>query len=85
VIAHAVGIGAVKYSDLSKNRKSDYVFDWNSMLSFDGNTAPYLQYAYTRIRSVFRRAGDWSASARLIADTLRTGLRLLGIEVLETM
>ena len=63
VIAHAVGIGAVKYSDLSKNRKSDYVFDWNGMLSFEGNTAPYLQYAYTRIRSIFRRAGDWNASA----------------------
>jgi arginyl-tRNA synthetase len=63
LIAHAVGIGAVKYSDLSKNRKSDYVFDWNGMLSFEGNTAPYLQYAYTRIRSIFRRAGDWNASA----------------------
>ncbi len=54
-IAHAVGIGAVKYADLSKNRNSDYVFSWNSMLSFDGNTAPYLQYAYTRIQSVFRK------------------------------
>jgi arginyl-tRNA synthetase len=155
VIANAVGIGAVKYSDLSKNRKSDYVFDWNSMLSFEGNTAPYLQYAYARIRSIFRRAGDWNASApiavaqpaerhlalqlvryadtvhavardsmphylgaylydlathftrfyeecpvlksegavrasrlqlcRLTADTLRIGLRLLGIEVLEAM
>ncbi len=56
-IARVVGIGAVKYADLSKNRASDYVFDWDQMLSFDGNTAPYLQYAYTRIRSVFRR-GD---------------------------
>ena len=55
-IASVVGIGAVKYADLSKNRTSDYVFDWEQMLSFDGNTAPYLQYAYTRIRSVFRRA-----------------------------
>ncbi|HEX7037409.1 MAG TPA: arginine--tRNA ligase [Pseudomonadales bacterium] len=54
-IARVVGIGAVKYADLSKNRTSDYVFDWDQMLSFDGNTAPYLQYAYTRIRSVFRR------------------------------
>ncbi len=54
-IAHVVGIGAVKYADLSKNRTSDYVFDWEQMLSFDGNTAPYLQYAYTRIRSIFRR------------------------------
>src|SRR5690606_21660530 len=56
-IARVVGIGAVKYADLSKNRTSDYVFDWDQMLSFDGNTAPYLQYAYTRIRSVFRRGG----------------------------
>jgi len=54
-IARVIGIGAVKYADLSKNRAGDYVFDWNQMLSFDGNTAPYLQYAYTRIRSVFRR------------------------------
>ena len=56
-VARVVGIGAVKYADLSKNRTSDYVFDWDQMLSFDGNTAPYLQYAYTRIRSVFRRGG----------------------------
>ena len=57
-IAHKVGIGAVKYADLSKNRLSDYVFNWDSMLSFEGNTAPYLQYAYARIQSIFRRAGD---------------------------
>ncbi len=56
-VARVVGIGAVKYADLSKNRTSDYVFDWNQMLSFDGNTAPYLLYAYSRIRSVFRRGG----------------------------
>ncbi|MCR9276891.1 MAG: arginine--tRNA ligase [Pseudomonadaceae bacterium] len=55
-IAEAVGIGAIKYADLSKNRTSDYVFDWDQMLSFDGNTAPYLQYAYARIRSLFRRS-----------------------------
>src|SRR5262249_38545764 len=47
-VAHAVGIGAVKYADLSKDRMGDYVFDWDKMLSFDGNTAPYLQYAYAR-------------------------------------
>ncbi len=61
-IARVVGIGAVKYADLSKNRTSDYVFDWDQMLSFDGNTAPYLQYAYARIQSVFRR-GEIEASA----------------------
>ena len=56
-IARAVGVGAVKYADLSKNRTSDYVFDWDQMLAFDGNTAPYLQYAFTRIRSIFARGG----------------------------
>ena len=56
-IASKVGIGAVKYADLSKTRTNDYIFDWDSMLSFEGNTAPYLQYAYTRIFSIFRKAG----------------------------
>ena len=54
-IARTVGVGAVKYADLSKNRTSDYLFDWDRMLAFDGNTAPYLQYAYARIQSLFRR------------------------------
>lgn len=67
-IAHVVGIGAVKYADLSKNRNSDYVFSWDSMLSFEGNTAPYLQYAYTRIASVFRRAEGFDASAPIILN-----------------
>ena len=62
-IGKTVGIGAVKYADLSKNRTSDYVFDWDAMLSFEGNTAPYLQYAYTRVQSVFRKAGEWDATA----------------------
>ena len=62
-IGQTVGIGAVKYADLSKNRTSDYVFDWDNMLSFEGNTAPYLQYAYTRVQSVFRKAGDWDVQA----------------------
>ncbi len=56
-ISRVVGIGAVKYADVSKNRASDYVFDWDTMLNFDGNTAPYLQYAYARIQSLFRRGG----------------------------
>ncbi|MBT7878939.1 MAG: arginine--tRNA ligase [Gammaproteobacteria bacterium] len=55
-IARVVGIGAIKYAELSKNRTTDYIFDWDTMLSFEGNTAPYLQYAYTRIMSIFRRA-----------------------------
>lgn len=54
-IARAVGIGAVKYADLSKHRSSDYNFNFDQMLSFEGNTAPYLMYAYTRVASVFRR------------------------------
>ena len=62
-IGKTVGIGAVKYADLSKNRTSDYVFDWDAMLSFEGNTAPYLQYAYTRVQSVFRKAGEWDTAA----------------------
>lgn len=56
-VVEAVGIGSVKYADLAKNRTTDYVFDWDNMLSFEGNTAPYMQYAYTRIRSIFSRAG----------------------------
>lgn len=55
-VAQMIGIGAVKYSDLSTDRIKDYVFDWDRMLSFDGNTAPYLQYAHARICSIFRRA-----------------------------
>jgi arginyl-tRNA synthetase len=56
-VANAVGIGAVKYADLSTDRVKDYVFDFDRMLSFDGNTAPYLQYAHARIQSIFRRGG----------------------------
>jgi len=55
-IASKVGIGAVKYADLSKTRTNDYIFNWETMLSFEGNTAPYLQYAFTRIQSIFRKA-----------------------------
>ena len=55
-VIEAVGVGSVKYADLSKNRTTDYVFDWDNMLSFEGNTAPYMQYAYTRIRSIFNRS-----------------------------
>ena len=57
-IARVVGLGSVKYADLLPNRQSDYVFSWDKMLALQGNTAPYLQYAYTRIQSIFRKAGD---------------------------
>lgn len=56
-VARKVGIGAVKFADLSKNRTSDYVFSWDAMLSFEGATAPYLQYAYTRVSGILRKAG----------------------------
>jgi arginyl-tRNA synthetase len=55
-IAHAIGIGAVKYADLSQYRMTDYIFSWDKMLALQGNTAPYLQNAYVRIRSIFRKA-----------------------------
>ena len=57
-ISKIIGIGALKYSDLSTNRQSDYVFNWDKMLSLQGNTAPYLQYAYTRVRSIFRKTAE---------------------------
>lgn len=60
-IAQAVGIGAVKYADLSQNRQSDYVFSWDKMLALEGNTAPYLMYAYARIRSIYRRGAESSS------------------------
>ncbi len=56
-VARMIGIGAVKYADLSTDRIKDYVFDWDRMLAFEGNTAPYLQYAHARICSIFRRSG----------------------------
>jgi len=66
-VAAKVGIGAVKFADLSKNRTSDYMFSWDAMLSFEGATAPYLQYAYTRVSSILRKAGvDLSFAAPLV-------------------
>jgi arginyl-tRNA synthetase len=62
-IASAVGVGAVKYADLSNERIKDYVFDWNRMLAFEGNTAPYLMYAHARIRSILRKAEDHERAA----------------------
>ncbi len=66
-IASAVGIGAVRYADLSQNRSSDYVFSWDKILSFEGNTAPYLLYAVTRIHSIFRKLGLDPADASAVA------------------
>lgn len=61
-VAKHVGIGAVKYADLSKHRTTDYVFDWDSMLAFEGNTAPYLQYAFTRVNSVLTKANTTASN-----------------------
>lgn len=64
-VIHNIAIGAVKYADLSKNRLTDYIFDWDQMLSFEGNTAPYLQYAYSRIRAIFRKSDIASGSINI--------------------
>ncbi len=64
-LSEKVGIGAVKFADLSKNRTSDYIFNWKTMLSFEGATAPYLQYAYSRIQSIFVKAGVTQTQATL--------------------
>ena len=84
-VARAVAMGALKYFDLSFQRERDYVFDWDRMLAFDGNTGPYLQYAVTRIRSIFRKAGidDQQASRGRIAPgepaERALALKLLGL------
>lgn len=84
-ISQKVGIGAIKYADLSITRTNDYIFDWDTMLSFEGNTAPYLQYAYTRIRSIFRKAGvnssDLTSHIKIIKNQEKTlALKLLQFE-----
>jgi len=88
-IAHAVGIGGVKYADLSKDRISDYVFDWDKMLAMDGNTAPYLQYAHARIKSIMRKAEGRSQKAEVKLDSpyeLALGKHVLRLgEILESV
>ena len=90
-VARKVGIGAVKYADLSKTRTNDYIFSWESMLSFEGNTAPYLQYGYSRIQSIFRKAGisaaDIKSELALEADQEKAlALKLLQLsECLEVV
>jgi len=75
-IARVVGLGALKYADLSNNRQTDYVFDWNKMLALQGNTAPYLQYAYTRVRSIFRKVDAPNFSNIILAVTAPEELAL---------
>ncbi|TWX51696.1 arginine--tRNA ligase [Colwellia hornerae] len=84
-IAAKVGIGAVKFADLSKNRTSDYIFNWKTMLSFEGATAPYLQYAYSRIQSIFSKAeiaqANFSADISIIEPQEKAlALKLLQLE-----
>lgn len=74
-IARKVGIGAVKFADLSKNRTSDYIFNWKTMLSFEGATAPYLQYAYSRIQSIFSKANVEKASTTQI--NIATSIKII--------
>ena len=75
-IAQTIGIGAIKYADLSQYRMTDYIFSWDRMLSLQGNTAPYLQNAYVRIRSIFRKAGEDFRSPNDLALTEPTELML---------
>ena len=75
-VAEAVGLGAIRYVDLSQNRTSDYLFSWDKMLSFEGNTAPYLLYAVARIHSIFSKAGIEENSAFENATTLETNEEL---------
>ena len=83
-VGRMVGIGALKYADLSTDRLKDYVFDWDRMLAFEGNTGPYLQYAHVRICSIFRRAEVDRASVRGITTTLAVPEeRALALQLLQ--
>jgi arginyl-tRNA synthetase len=79
--ARVVGIGALKYADLSQNRTSDYVFSWDKMLNLEGNTAPYMQYAYARIRSIFRKGGQEAAGAKICLN--EPAERALAVKLLQ--
>lgn len=81
LIARTIGIGAVKYAELSQHRMTDYVFSWDKLLSLDGNTAPYLQNAYVRIQSIFRRAGEDPQPDALSLDS--PAERTLGLKILQ--
>ncbi len=82
-VAHKVGIGAVKFADLSKNRTSDYIFNWQTMLSFEGATAPYLQYAYSRIQSIFSKANIDVQSISTSLNIVEPQEKALAIKLLQ--
>jgi arginyl-tRNA synthetase len=81
-VARMLGMGAVKYADLSTERTRDYTFDWDRMLAFEGNTGPYLQYAHARIRSIFRRGNVSSPSAYAPPNLTEPAERALGLALL---
>jgi arginyl-tRNA synthetase len=83
-VAQKIGIGAVKYADLSQYRMTDYVFLWDKMLSLQGNTAPYLQNAYVRIRSIFRKAGESPVATSLGGVREETGRRPVATSLILT-
>ncbi len=80
--ARLIGLGAVKYAELSQNRLTDYVFSWDKLLAFEGNTAPYLQNAYVRIRSIFRKAGENADPSTPILITAPAE-RALAVKILQ--
>ncbi len=82
-VARTVGVASVKYNDLAKNRNSDYVFDWHSMLSFEGNTAPYLLYAYARIRSILRKHGEDAPLDSAPIELEHAAERALALKILQ--
>lgn len=84
-IARAVGLGAVKYADLSQNRTTDYVFSWDKMLAMTGNTAPYMQYAYVRVQSIFRKAGETKAGVIQLAHPAEVDLAKQILRFAETL
>ena len=84
-LARIVGIGAVKYADLAINRESNYIFDWDKMLSFEGNTSLYMQYAYARIQSIFRKYGKEISGTIVITDELEHRLAVMLLRFEDTL
>ena len=87
-LGRLIGVGALKYAELSSDRIKDYVFDWQRMLAFDGNTAPYLQYAHARLCSIFRRAEAEHGITRTSVHTVSPALaepaeRALALQLLQ--
>jgi arginyl-tRNA synthetase len=84
-LAKIIGIGAVKYADLAINRESNYIFNWDKMLSFEGNTSLYMQYAYARIQSIFRRFDAEIKGDIIIGDALEHRLSVMLLRFEDTL